>query len=110
MVEACRASTETIEPAAQGQWIYLFRPTGVRGNSFREPGRELIETGFLKSERLVDMSKHDYSKTTGVEPNLTFTPDGRWIIFSGNFHSPRDDRGRAITHVYAVELAKPDKT
>ena len=101
---------ETIEPAAQGQWIYLFRPTGVRGNSFREPGRELIETGFLKSERLVDMSKHDYSKTTGVEPNLTFTPDGRWIIFSGNFHSPRDDRGRAITHVYAVELAKPNKT
>lgn len=96
-----------IEPPAQGQWIYLFRPAPVRGNSPREPGRELIEIGYLQSERLVDMSKHDYDKTTGVEPNLTFTPDGKWIIFSGNFHSPRDPRGRAITHVYAVEIAKP---
>lgn len=40
----------------------------------------------------------------GVEPNLTFTPDGKWIIFSGNFHSPQVD-GRHVTHVYAVELA-----
>lgn len=100
---------ETIAPPAQGQWIYLFRPAMVRGNSPREPGRELIATGFLKSEKLVNMARHDYSKTTGVEPNLTFTPDGKWIIFSGNFHSPRDERGRAITHVYAVELVKSQK-
>ncbi len=94
------------DPPRHGQWIYLFRPAPVRGNSPREPGRELIDIGFLKSERLVDMSKHDYDKTTGVEPNLTFTPDGQWIIFSGNFHSPRDERGRAISHVYAVQIAK----
>lgn len=100
---------ETIVPPAQGQWIYLFTPTPVRGQSPREPGRELIEIGFLKSEKLVDMSRHDYSKVTGVEPNLTFTPDGKWIVFSGNFHSPRDDRGRAVTHTYAVELAKPQR-
>lgn len=100
---------EIIQPPAQGQWIYLFRPVPVRGNSPREPGRELIETGMLKAERLVDMSHHDYDKTRGVEPNLTFTPDGKWIIFSGNFHSSRDDRGRAITHVYAVEIAKSSK-
>ncbi len=98
---------ETIEPPAQGQWIYLFRPALVRGNSIPKPGEPLIETGFLKSERLVDMSAHDYSKVTGVEPNLTFTPDGKWIIFSGNFHSPRDERGRAVTHAYAVQLARP---
>jgi hypothetical protein len=98
----------TIEPAAQGQWIYLFRPVMVRGNSFREPGRDLIEIGAVKSERLVDMWKHDYSKTTGVEPNLTFTPDGKWIIFSGNFHSPRVN-GKAVTHAYAVEIALPEK-
>jgi oligogalacturonide lyase len=94
---------ETIVPAAQGQWIYLFRPVMVKGNSFRD--RPLIETGFLKSERLVNMAKHNYSKTTGVEPNLTFTPDGKWIIFSGNFHSPQVN-GKNVTHVYAVELAK----
>ena len=52
------------------------------------------------------MSQHDYSKDRGVEPNLTFTPDGRWIIFSGNFHSPRDERGRARSHTYGVEIAK----
>lgn len=99
---------QTIEPAAQGQWIYLFHPVKVRGNSFREPGRELIDTGYFKSERLVDMSKHDYDKTRGVEPNLTFTPDGKWIIFSGNFHSPRNN-GRAVTHAYAVEIATSEK-
>ena len=95
---------ETIDPPAQGQWIYLFRPVMVKGNSFRDQ-RDLIDTGFLKSERLASMAKHNYSKTTGVEPNLTFTPDGKWIIFSGNFHSPQVD-GRHVTHVYAVELAK----
>ena len=54
------------------------------------------------------MSAHDYGKDRGVEPNLTFTPDGKWIIFSGNFHSPRV-AGRAITHTYAVEVAKPER-
>jgi oligogalacturonide lyase len=96
---------ETIRPPAQGQWIYLFRPVPVKGNSFRDP-LPLIDTGYLKSERLVSMAKHNYSKISGVEPNLTFTPDGKWIIFSGNFHSPRDERGRALTHAYAVEIAR----
>ncbi|HEY0863831.1 MAG TPA: oligogalacturonate lyase family protein [Lacunisphaera sp.] len=95
---------ETIDPPAQGQWIYLFRPVMVKGNSFRDK-KDLIDTGYLKSERLASMAKHNYSKTTGVEPNLTFTPDGKWIIFSGNFHSPQVD-GKHVTHVYAVELAK----
>jgi oligogalacturonide lyase len=95
---------ETIDPPAQGQWIYLFRPVMVKGNSFRDQA-DLIDTGFLKSERLASMAKHNYSKTTGVEPNLTFTPNGKWIIFSGNFHSPQVD-GKHVTHVYAVQLAK----
>jgi oligogalacturonide lyase len=95
---------EFLSPPAHGQWIYLFRPTMVRGSSFRD--QPLIDIGYLKSERLVDMSRHDYSKDRGVEPNLTFTPDGKWIIFSGNFHSPRVN-DRAITHTYAVEIAKP---
>ena len=65
-----------------------------------------IAAGLLGSVHgLVSMAKHNYSKTTGVEPNLTFTPDGKWIIFSGNFHSPQIN-GKSITHVYAVEIAK----
>jgi oligogalacturonide lyase len=90
-----------------GQWIYLFKPVMTKGSSFRDE-KPLIDVGYLKSERLVDMSNHDYSKDRGVEPNLTFTPDGKWVIFSGNFHSPRAN-GRAVTHTYAVEIAKPDR-
>jgi len=66
--------------AADGKWIRLFTP---------QPD------GTLKSERLVDMRKHDYA----LEPNVNFTPDGAWIVFRGNFDgSPQ---------VYAVEIAKP---
>ncbi len=90
-----------------GQWIYLFRPVMVRGNSFRDQ-KDLIDVGYFKSERLVDMSNHSYSKQTGVEPNLTFTPDGKWIIFAGNFHTNPGGGKRAITHTYAVEIAQHD--
>ncbi len=89
----------------QGQWMYLFRPVMTAGGSFRDK-KDLIDVGYFKAERLVDMSNHNYSKTTGVEPNGTFTPDGKWIIFSGNFHTNPGNGGRATTHVYAVEIAK----
>jgi oligogalacturonide lyase len=91
-----------------GQWIYLFRPVMVKGSSFRDK-KELIDIGYFKSERLVDMSNHNYSKTGGVEPNLTFTPDGKWIIFAGNFDTNPGNGARSITHTYAVEIAKPEK-
>jgi oligogalacturonide lyase len=42
------------------------------------------------------MSQHDYE----LEPNVTFTPDGKWIVFRSNMHGP--------THVYAVEIARAD--
>ena len=95
---------EILDPPGNGMWMYLFRPEMVRGSSFRD-GKPLTDIGHFKSERLVDMSQHDYSKDRGVEPNLHFTPDAKWLIFSGNFHSPRVD-GRAVTHAYAVEIAK----
>ena len=61
-----------------GQWIYLFHP----------------ENGKFRSERLVNLAKHDYS----LEPNATFTPDGKWIVFRSNLLGPIE--------VYAVELKK----
>lgn len=103
-VAAHSMDRELLDPPGNGQWIYLFRPVMTAGNSFRDQ-RDLIDAGYFKSERLADMSGHDYSKDKGVEPNLTFTPDGKWIIFSGNFDSPRVD-GRAISHTYAVEIAR----
>jgi oligogalacturonide lyase len=61
-----------------GQWIYLFKP----------------ENGKLKSEKLVNLAKHDYT----LEPNVTFTPDGKWLVFRSNMYGP--------TQVYAVEIKK----
>ena len=69
---------QSVAAPCNGQWIYLFRPV----------------KGALEVERLVDLSKHDYQ----LEPNVTFTPDNRWIVFRSNMHGE--------THVYAVEVAK----
>lgn len=105
---AARLPDGTPLPGGNGQWIYLFRPVMVRGSSFRDR-KDLVDIGYFKAERLVDMSNHDYGKTTGVEPNLTFTPDGKWGIFSGNFHTNPGNGAKATTHVYAVEIASHDK-
>jgi oligogalacturonide lyase len=68
----------SVAAPGNGQWIYLFTP----------------RDGKLMVERLVDLSKHDYT----LEPNVSFTPDGRWIVFRSNLHG--------ASHVYAVEVAK----
>jgi oligogalacturonide lyase len=68
----------SVAAPGNGQWIYLFTP----------------QDGALEAQRLVDLSGHDYE----LEPNVTFTPDGRWIVFRSNMHGP--------THVYAVEVRK----
>jgi oligogalacturonide lyase len=82
-----------LNPPGNGQWIYLFRPVMTKGSSFRDR-KELIDVGYFQSERLVNLAKHDYR----LEPNVTFTPDGKWIVFRSNMFGP--------THVFAVEVAK----
>jgi oligogalacturonide lyase len=74
-----------------GQWIYLFTPTGAI-DSMRV-GSEDVKVGQLKAEVLVDLSKHAYK----LEPNVSFTPDSRWVVFRSNMHGP--------THVYAAKVA-----
>jgi oligogalacturonide lyase len=78
-----------------GQWIYLFRPEMTRDRTDGElpNAKELIRPGVFKAEKLVNLSKHDYS----LEPNVTFTPDMKWIVFRSNMFGP--------THVFAVEIA-----
>lgn len=61
-----------------GQWIYLFKP----------------KDGKFISEKLVNLEKHDYS----LEPNATFTPDGKWLVFRSNMFG--------ATQVFAVEVKK----
>ena len=59
-------------PRPDGKWIYLFRPERVPDVAgIPNPnGASLIDPGFFKAERLVNMGKHDYR----LEPNVTFSP------------------------------------
>lgn len=67
-----------VAKAKDGQWIYLFR----------------LKDGVVQWERLVNLAKHDYR----LEPNVIFTPDGKWIVFRSNMHGP--------SYVYTVEVEK----
>jgi oligogalacturonide lyase len=40
------------------------------------------------------MSKHQYR----LEPNVSFTPDSKWVVFRSNMFGP--------TYVFAVEVEK----
>ena len=69
-----------VAKAKDGMWIYLFKPSGDK---------------FL-SEKLVNMKHHNYS----LEPNVHFSPDGKWVIFRANFEG--------TSQVYAVQLERKD--
>ncbi|HVZ64384.1 MAG TPA: oligogalacturonate lyase family protein [Lacunisphaera sp.] len=73
-------------------WIFLFRPHRVPGDDTL--GTNLIQGGYLESEKLVNMSKHNYR----LEPNPTFTPDMKYVVFRSNMFGP--------DYAFAVEVAK----
>jgi oligogalacturonide lyase len=78
--------------APDGKWLYLFRPELTPNRGIAD--KALINPGVLRSERLVNMSKHNYR----LEPNVSFTPDQKWVVFRSNMFG--------ATYVYAVEVAK----
>ena len=88
--------SEMVARAPDGKWIYLFRPervpdvAGIKSVN----ADSLIDVGYFQAERLVNMQKHDYR----LEPNVTFSPDMKWIVFRSNMLGP--------VHVFAVEIAK----
>jgi len=73
-------------------WIFLFRP--VLLNNQRTLGEHLIKGGYLVSEKLVNMSRQNYR----LEPNPSFTPDMKYIVFRSNMFGP--------DYAFAVEVAK----
>jgi len=81
-----------LDRPGNGQWIYLFTPADKSGEPIKV-GDETVKVGKLVAEKLVDLSKHDYR----LEPNVTITPDNKWVVFRSNMHG--------TTHVYAVEVA-----
>lgn len=66
--------------AKDGMWIYLFHPEG----------------DSLRSEKLVDMHFQQYRK---LEPNVHFSPDGKWIIFRGNFEGHNEVYAASIQRI-----------
>ena len=78
--------------APNGEWIYLFRPEMIQNRGLQDPG--FVQPGVLRAEKLVNMSRHQYR----LEPNVSFTPDGKWVVFRSNMFGP--------TYVFAVEVAK----
>jgi oligogalacturonide lyase len=85
--------SKRLDPPGNGQWIYLFTPAGGSARSVKVGGED-VQVPQLAVEKLVDLSKHDYR----LEPNVSITPDNKWVIFRSNMHG--------ATHVYAVEVAK----
>lgn len=75
-------------------WIILLRPVMVPDN--HTLGTNLIKGGYLISERLVNMFRHNYR----LEPNPSFTPDMKYIVFRSNMFGP--------DYAFAVEIAKSD--
>ncbi|HEX7317340.1 MAG TPA: oligogalacturonate lyase family protein [Pyrinomonadaceae bacterium] len=86
----------SVAAPGNGQWVYLFRPEMIndRTDGQLPNAKELVSPGVFRAERLVNLAKHDYA----LEPNVTFTPDMKWIVFRSNMFGP--------THVFAVELEK----
>lgn len=78
--------------APDGEWIYLFRPELIPNRGLED--KSFVNPGVLHAERLVNMSKHNYR----LEPNVSFTPDAKWIVFRSNMFGP--------TYAFAVEVAK----
>lgn len=65
-----------VAKAPDGQWIYLFRPEMIQAGD----SKGLVRPGLFRSEKLVNLSKHDYK----LEPNVSFTPDRKMIVFRSN--------------------------
>jgi len=83
--------------APDGKYIYLLRPRAIPdvAGIHAANSADLITPGAFDPEKLVDLRNHDYRS----EPNASFTPDGKWLVFRSNMWGPG--------HVYAVEIARP---
>ena len=85
---------DMVAHAPDGKWISLLQAESIVDADLPSYSKDLITIEKFKSARLVDMGAHDYS----LEPNLRFTPDGKWLVFASNMHG--------VNHVYAVETGK----
>jgi len=88
--------SEMVAHAPDGKYLYLFTPQAIPdvAGIHADNAADLIAPGTFGVEKIVDMRKHDYR----LEPNITFTPDGKWMIFRSNMDG--------APQIYAAEIAK----
>jgi oligogalacturonide lyase len=80
--------------ATDGEWIELFHPQLIKGDSGALNSPAFWQPGVFHSERLVNMSHHYYRE----EPNVRFSPDKKLVIFTSNMFGP--------SYVFAAEVDK----
>ena len=85
---------KNVAHAKDGKWLYLFHPRLVEDMQTPPSQNGMIQVGTFDFERLVNLKQHDYV----LEPNATFTPDMKWLVFRSNMNGS--------VQVYAVELAR----
>jgi len=85
---------KNVAHAKDGKWLYLFHPRLVPDLQTPASQDSMIQIGTFDFERLANLKQHDYV----LEPNATFTPDMKWLVFRSNMNGS--------VQVYAVELAK----
>lgn len=68
-----------VVPPLDSKWIYSFVPT----------------SNGLQINKLCNLGRHNYA----VEPNVSFSPDSKWVIFTSNMSGTKQ--------VYKVEVAAP---
>jgi oligogalacturonide lyase len=83
-----------VAKAPDGEWIELFHPQLLRVDGLNDP--DFFQPGVFHSERLVNMSHHNYRQ----EPNVRFSPDKSLVLFTSNMFGP--------SYVFGAEVAKAD--
>ena len=93
-IRRTHGGARTLQPPKSDEFVFNVRDTRqvAEKEQLGEACAALIQPGVLRAEKLVNLARHDYS----LEPNVTFTPDGQWIVFRSNMFGP--------THVFAVEV------
>lgn len=88
--------SEMVAHAPDGKYLYLFTPRAISdvAGIHADNAADLIAPGTLEAEKIVDMRRHDYR----LEPNITFTPDGKWMIFRSNMDGSNQ--------IYAARVAR----
>src|SRR5690606_12578543 len=71
---------DMVAHAPDGKWLVLLRPEPIVDEDPSSDKDDQISVEYLRSQRLVDLSNHDYPR----EPNLPFPPDRRGVVFVAN--------------------------